>query len=794
MSSALIYFTQSELALAAYGNLASGAPNRAELEKDSVGMSPTQAEQFSRQWTVIAPTYTDPSSGLSVTVFAPAGDPNARYLAIRGTEPSANDLTTDGLLALGLPAKLNPQFVALKAKIDQWRNDPAVLQGKNFTVAGHSLGGYLAAAVKQQYGGQVTGAYLYNAPGVLGPIGNILSLFGLSGTPSANVWNLRGSEGLSLISALGSAIGTRVDVLTEATANPLDNHGIVPLTDSLAVSAAYAALAPGLGLAEIGALLDASGAQEDRSLEDALDALRILLSGNPQTPPTPTGARQDLYANLQALQTSPAYQALSGGGQLIVLANRSASSLVGTASQSDALGLATRYALSALNPFALVGADYTNFNINGALDLANPSTGMGDFTEKYLTDRAAFLARKLWFSIEDKNPVNPNVAQDPNNHLFENEPTYYQDIATGYRILQGGLFANTHVYAFGGNDDDTLTGQGVEDHLYGGAGNDTLSGGGGNDYLEGGLDNDTLDGGTGTDTYLVGQGNDTVTDSDGLGLLRLSDGTFITGAFEKGTDGRYKWLTDTAVTAEDRNGQFLITLASGATVTLDAFTDGDYGIHLKTPGSPPPNQVTGTAFDDNNLDGDTAHNKLVGGGGDDRIKGLAGRDQIEGEGGADILEGGAGADILAGRDGNDRLYGDIEIDLATAIANGRSDSATGQQGDWLAGGQGDDILIGGADNDVLDGDGKDDVLYGGAGAYAVRNIYKACRLGFSDGTPEARAHGPSRSRHERNQAAAIAAVARIVVDIRTMKSAKCSSIAGVSLGGTPANEPWKVAA
>lgn len=232
MATADQYFIQAELAQTAYGTYANGAIDPNLLTSADVGMSLAQAQKFAETWTVIA-QYTDPASGLSVTVFAPTSDPNARYLAIRGTEPALSDLNADGLLALGLPASLNPQYVALKAQIDQWRNDPAVLQGKTFSVAGHSLGGYLAAAVKQQYGSAVSDAYLYNAPGVLGPIGNILSLFGLDGASTTNVWNIRGSDGLSLLSGLGSALGTRVDVLTEPA---LNSHSIVLLTDALKVS------------------------------------------------------------------------------------------------------------------------------------------------------------------------------------------------------------------------------------------------------------------------------------------------------------------------------------------------------------------------------------------------------------------------------------------------------------------------------------------------------------------------------------------------------------------------------
>ncbi|MGN2393700.1 hypothetical protein, partial [Pelomicrobium sp. G1] len=75
-------------------------------------------------------------------------------------------------------------------------------------------------------------------------------------------------------------------------------------------------------------------------------------------------------------------------------------------------GLATRYALQALNPFALVGADYSAFNVKGELDLFDPATGNGDFTPHYLTDRADFLARRLWFSAEDIEPVNPTYGYD----------------------------------------------------------------------------------------------------------------------------------------------------------------------------------------------------------------------------------------------------------------------------------------------------------------------------------------------------------------------------------------------
>lgn len=137
MNSMVEYFQQSELALAAYADLIPGVDPIPELQDGSVGMSSSQASRFAETWTVIAPTFTDAATGASATVFQDS-DGN-KYLAIRGTEPSGTDLAVDGLLALGLPSNLNPQFTALKIQLDKWIAAPAVLQSQTFTVSGHSL-------------------------------------------------------------------------------------------------------------------------------------------------------------------------------------------------------------------------------------------------------------------------------------------------------------------------------------------------------------------------------------------------------------------------------------------------------------------------------------------------------------------------------------------------------------------------------------------------------------------------------------------------------------------------------
>ena len=129
------YIRQLEFSLASYASLAIGTRSMHELRRGATGMPATEAAQFAESWTVID-QFTDPPNGVSATVFQQresSGSPTERrYLAIRGAEPSALDLTANGPLALGLPASLNPQFTALKAQINDWRSDPTNLGSHSF--------------------------------------------------------------------------------------------------------------------------------------------------------------------------------------------------------------------------------------------------------------------------------------------------------------------------------------------------------------------------------------------------------------------------------------------------------------------------------------------------------------------------------------------------------------------------------------------------------------------------------------------------------------------------------------
>jgi pimeloyl-ACP methyl ester carboxylesterase len=397
-------FQQSQLALAAYAvdlsPLMSNGPYVAALT--AAGMASAEATTFASRWEVVD-QFTDSSSGVSATIFQ-INDGTQRYLAIRGTEPQAADILADGILALGFAAKLNPQFNALKTKMDEWLADPAMLKDQTFTVSGHSLGGYLAAAVKQQYATKVTEAYMFNAPGSGGLVGNIVDL--LSGmfdqsTPGANgIWNIKASEGASFITGLGGQTSAGIPIQIEAAPGVgFGNHSIVPLTDALAVQALYSQLAPDLTQEQLNALIDASGNPMERTLESALDALRVILLGSDVTPTpwtTSSASRDALYTNLYNLMGDARYTALIGNATITPLTPLMGTEMKATdiaaAAQND---IAVRYALRALNPFALVGADYSAFNVDGALEFYDPGTGFGKLTQQYLDDRAAFLERKI---------------------------------------------------------------------------------------------------------------------------------------------------------------------------------------------------------------------------------------------------------------------------------------------------------------------------------------------------------------------------------------------------------------
>jgi Ca2+-binding RTX toxin-like protein len=389
----------------------------------------------------------------------------------------------------------------------------------------------------------------------------------------------------------------------------------------------------------------------------------------------------------------------------------------------------------------------------------DPITGVGEITDQWIDDRSKVQAAFMLYwkraktdgllSVADFGVRLPFWQLGDTQVVVEGPTTAQQLTVDGFDL---GVVPTTLRY-FGSDTNNSRAGGAADDHLYGGAGNDTLNGLGGNDWLEGNADDDTLDGGTGNDTLLGGKGSDTyrfsgawgqdtIIDADGSGRLDVAGYTGGLPTGKRDVDGKY-------VSAD---GQVTYTLAlqpSGLSNLLITFKGKDeqirienwsntrsLGITLDDTVTPVvPNAIkTGdqqstpddflTAFVDPDgagpLVGDYVSDvRLSSLSGNDTVLGWRGNDTLEGGTGSDVLlgEGGAyiGSTYVPGNPGNDRLYGDSQIDVAQAIAQGDTQTGNGLKGDWLDGQDGDDILVGTQANDVLMGGRGADLLVGGAG-------------------------------------------------------------------------------
>ncbi len=535
--------------------------------------------------------------------------------------------------------------------------------------------------------------------------------------------------------------------------------------------------------------LDTDNVAEADSLERTVDAFRKLFHDPALGPLPPLRSdskvggfanfqnRNDLYTamaeiqqTVQARQTAGAIFQLDDLTALSLLPSSDPASPESVAQTETAKGLAYRYALRELNPFALWATDdqvttalYQAHNQAGELNLFNPADGAGTLTAQYLNDRALFLAEKLARNLADMN--GPGGA------------IHYKDVASGYEIpasategrhfLFGsdandppfvGAGKEDHLYGGGGNDlltsfggndylegnagGDTLDGGDGNDQLFGGAGIDELFGGAGRDTLDGGFDNDTLFGGLGFDTYIIrsSDGADTIDDTDGI--IQFDNTILFGGLKREGDPPNVFRSVDGAFTYSQQGADLVITGAGP--LTIKNFSSGALGIRLVSEAdyapvtraeftktvpnpSPPPLHTQVPFFDEfGNNSGeledpmtDDRNNLVHALGGDDTVISGSGDDQLYGEAGRDVLGGGLGDDRLFGGTEDDTLIGDD----STAPNIGGNDLLDGGEGnDLLQGNAGNDILLGGAGIDNLNGDdplaanlgSNDDWLDGGA--------------------------------------------------------------------------------
>ncbi|MEN5181908.1 hypothetical protein ABE501_19290, partial [Comamonas testosteroni] len=473
---------------------------------------------------------------------------------------------------------------------------------------------------------------------------------------------------------------------------------------------------------------------------------------------------------LNALQIGSAID-LSGYG--VDAKGLSVSELAALAAQNTPDGQAARYALSRQRSMVLPSLNYSAVNTSGQLDLFNPDTGNGNWTQPLIDDRASMLRAVVYRTITNSSddavlPLSSTGSTKSARFLDKNSDT---EILVGPGLLVGSDVWRAQ-YIFGGDGVDTdLTGQGYADHLYGGAGNDTLTGLGGDDYLQGDAGVDTLIGGAGSDTLVGGAGSDiyvlnlsdsgvdTILDSDGQievgGVVIAGSFGQLAGAAAIGSPDYY---------SNDANRQYKLSQVganewrlfakSGNDYTLVAklqdWQDGQLGINLNggqlgealpTMGLSYPNSVaymnfnatrstvgvvmeggtksdsfTGSGYSDVISTGDGLGNYVMAQGGNDFIVGGSGREYIRaGANGSgtddnDTVQAGAGTDMVYGGMGEDLIWGNTANTEYLATA-----TDSGERGDWLSGEGGNDFIAGSHSQDMIFGGAGADTLLGGAG-------------------------------------------------------------------------------
>ena len=491
-------YNQAQLSMAAYGTFQIGVINPDELIKNSVGMTLTQATSFAENWRVIhqydgmvEESYIDEfgeehfflnPTGLSATVFENSAD-GKRHLAIRGTESSSPEWIADwatNIIDIGLlgTAEHQAQYDALSKQVRTWLDDGILQAG--FSVAGHSLGGFLGTSLALEYA-EVAETYLFNAPGVEGLLGGLLEQIADALMPG-KPFTLPPAESLHNIvatwdpvSEVGVSVAPPITIQIESNINPIHNHSIVTLTDSLAIYNLFAAIDENVSVETVTGILQNMPVTDTAAIQEATLAAVGAIYGKTGYLAVETD-RDTLYQNLYDLHGSLTQ------GTVDSLTDVTTETMKSMA-QSDQAYL---HALLKLNPFAITGVDYSPLNQDGRLDAVN-------YTDQYLEDRAKFL----YFRFHEG---------EYNWDSTEGIDFYDFSIPGVVAEAQGGLPGIDANYWWGSENDDLLHGALGDnaDHLYGMGGDDRLEGYGGDDYMEGGSGTDEMFGGDDSDTFYLG--------------------------------------------------------------------------------------------------------------------------------------------------------------------------------------------------------------------------------------------------------------------------------------------------
>jgi Ca2+-binding RTX toxin-like protein len=714
-------------------------------------MSAAQADDFARRYTVER-IFNDPDTGAYAAIFKNK-QTQELTLAIRGTDIGLNlDWVSNAYVATGIPPSLNPQFLALRPVIAQWVQS-GVLKPSS-AVTGHSLGGYLAAAIKATFPSTFASAYTFNAPGFVQSLGGLQgvlqSIFGIP-VPQSGVVDVRGSAGLSVIAGVGNHLGTLSALEIEsAGALSFDNHSVARLTQSLAVLKLLSELDPSLTPEQGNRLLANASGVTNQTHEALIGSLLRLLNGSSTT--IAIDDSQQLYSAILSLNGKGA------SGQYTNAAFAALAGRIGVKASDGSLGTRARTDFSAflsllnLSPIVLTGTDatlqdrlrsvwgstFTQWDTDKNLTPADREAGKAISSDQWLADRAAMLG---WIVVRNQTDATGELGLGTGQR-----PVQYQDVqtATSFQIGLNNALGDKAQILFGGNAGDSLNGKSLADRLYGGAGNDVLNGQGGTDYLEGnddadildgGLNDDTLLGGSGADVFVVGlnAGRDTILNPDTTDQIRLS-GRILNGSgtFKSSSNGVTVWADSSQAGTpftyiHDAVNRELTVVGAGSFVRVRDFDSGELGISVPVAPAPASAPTPATSFDLSTSAGryqwslsgtlpQTDNWRVF------NANSLSTGSVLTAQG-DDVIVGGTASitrqTFLRSGAGNDRVYSGTEQTVAEAIAAGEVQAATRRSVYMLSGDIGDDLLVGAGDDDALFGGTGSDTLIGGSGSDVI---------------------------------------------------------------------------
>jgi len=267
-----------------------------------------------------------------------------------------------------------------------------------------------------------------------------------------------------------------------------------------------------------------------------------------------------------------------------------------------------------------------------------------------------------------------------------------------------------------------INGTASDDILYGGDGDNTLSGQNGDDILIDGAGADQMTGGNGSDIFVLSPDGETDVIMDfQLGQDRLDLSAY---GMVYSTDDLTVISTSDGAILEIEGEQLIIHTANG--LSLDKLDFTPFNLinvsRVKVGQATPidPDMIEGTSEDDHLIAGD-GDQSLFGREGDDMLCGGMGADLLDGGSGSDTADYSAAAEGVVVNLGNSALNtgeaaGDTFTSIENILGSSSADHLTGNgAANTLTGGNGSDVLHGMGGADTLMGGGGSDTLRGGAG-------------------------------------------------------------------------------